>query len=243
MNILIPCAGQGRRFQECGYTKPKPFISAYGMPMIMRVLHNLDICVDERVILLFQQSVIDSNKEDIENIIKYFPMTVVVPVDKPTEGAACTALLAKDHINCDYPLWITDCDHIIVDENHTLNADIYFEEHESDGGPLCHISDDPKWSYCRLSGNRVVEIVEKQVISNLANTGDYFFQKGSDFVRCAEKMISKNDRAKGEFYIAPVYNYMISEGKKILPYMVNNMIGFGTPEDLNKYENLCSKFK
>ena len=48
-------------------------------------------------------------------------------------------------------------------------------------------------------------------------------------------MIEKNVRVNSEFYIAPVYNELISDGKTLVPFYVHKMHGLGTPEDLKKY--------
>jgi hypothetical protein len=56
-------------------------------------------------------------------------------------------------------------------------------------------------------------------------------------VRGAKKMISDNSRVNGEFYVAPVYNELIKEGRKIFFENIgsenNQMNGLGTPEDLS----------
>ena len=51
----------------------------------------------------------------------------------------------------------------------------------------------------------------------------------------AEKMIESNDRVNGEFYVCPVFNYAIADGKKIKTIGVERMWGIGTPEDLEVY--------
>ena len=50
-------------------------------------------------------------------------------------------------------------------------------------------------------------------------------------------MIVRNERVNNEFYVAPVYNYAINQGKKFGIYTIDKtqMHGTGTPEDLDKY--------
>ena len=64
--------------------------------------------------------------------------------------------------------------------------------------------------------HEIIEVVEKEVVSNEATVGIYNYKHGKDFVRAAEQMIAKNYRVNGEFYVAPVYNELIREGKKLL---------------------------
>ena len=83
----------------------------------------------------------------------------------------------------------------------------------------------------------VTEVAEKRPISNIATCGIYWYRRGSDFVKYANRMIMKDIRVNNEFYIAPVYNELINDGLKLIPYYVHKMHGIGTPEDLNRYLN------
>ena len=54
-------------------------------------------------------------------------------------------------------------------------------------------------------------------------------------------MIAFNDRTNNEFYVAPVYNYLIKDGYRTgyfnLRSEVNGMYGLGTPADLSIFLN------
>ena len=62
-------------------------------------------------------------------------------------------------------------------------------------------------------------------------------EKGSDFVKYAEQMIKDNSRTNGEFYVAPVYNWAVLDGKRVGVFMVDKLYSLGTPEDLQEYLN------
>ena len=64
----------------------------------------------------------------------------------------------------------------------------------------------------------------------------HFWKHGKDFVSSSEQMISLNDKYSNEFYVAPSYNYLIKEGKKILPFYYNLHFPIGIPEDLMFFE-------
>jgi len=155
----------------------------------------------------------------------------IIEVESLTEGAACTALLAKEYINNDDGLLIANADQHIIYED---DFESYIKPN-TDGLIWSFVSNNPHHSYAKEEDGRVVEVAEKKVISNLATCGIYWYNKGSDFVRCAERMISRNIRTNGEFYIAPVYNEMILEGKNIQTYPVKKMWPMGTPEELNLF--------
>ena len=48
-------------------------------------------------------------------------------------------------------------------------------------------------------------------------------------------MISKNIRSKNEFYVAPLYNLLISDGLKINTYPITNKYHMGTPSELQEF--------
>lgn len=242
MNILIPMAGRGQRFKDEGYDKPKPMIDVNGLPMIQRVIKNINPRMHDRMIFLCLKSFLDKYGDQFKAMLPPIASRVIIPVDRITQGAACTALLAKEYINNEEPLLITDCDHIVNDDDHLRKGVEFFKRNKCEGGLWCHLADNPKWSYTRVHNGIAVEIVEKRVISDLANTGDYYFHKGSTFVEQAELMIHRGDKTRGEFYVAPVLTYLIAYGAKVMPYVVNEMIGLGTPSDLKYYEQNLYKY-
>jgi dTDP-glucose pyrophosphorylase len=228
-NVLIPMAGLGSRFVEKGYSLPKPLIKIFGKPMIQHVVDSLDI--DGHYIFLVQKD--HRVKYHLDDVLdEIAPGCSIVEVDGLTEGAASTSLIAKDLINNDTPLVIANSDQIIKwDYRGFLGALLI----GFDGVTAVFEASDPKWSYVKSSWNLVTEVAEKQAISNQANVGLYGWTRGSDYVKYAEQMIAKDIRTNGEFYIAPVYNEAIADGKKITTWAVDEMHGVGTPEDMNDY--------
>lgn len=231
MNVLIPMAGAGSRFAQAGYTFPKPLIEVEGKPMIEVVVNNLNI--EAHYIFIVQKDHYEKyNLKYLLNLIA--PNCDIVQVDGITEGAACTTLLAKEFINNNEPLIIANSDQYIEwNSNECMYA---FSADSIDGGILTFEAHHPKWSYARIGDDGfVAEVAEKKVISNNATVGIYYWVKGSDYVRYAESMITKNIRVNNEFYVCPVYNEAIADGKKIRIKQVKNMWGIGTPEDLNYF--------
>ena len=111
-----------------------------------------------------------------------------------------------------------------------------FSTKKIDGGILTFDAIHPKWSYAKVDKNKVVtEVAEKKVISNHATVGVYYWKKGNDFVKYAEKMIQQNIRVNNEFYVCPVFNEAIKDKKIIKISDVDSMWGLGTPEDLDYY--------
>ena len=159
----------------------------------------------------------------------------IIEVDKVTKGAACTTLLAKKYINNNSPLIISNSDQFV--EWNSSKTMYKFTEKKYDGGILTFESIHPKWSYakCFEKSNIVSRVAEKNVISNNATVGIYYWAKGKDYVNYAEQMIKKKILVNNEYYVCPVFNEAINDGKKIAISKVNKMRGLGTPEDLKAF--------
>lgn len=231
MNILIPMAGAGSRFQQAGYTFPKPLIEVNNKPMIQVVVENLNI--DANYIYVVQKSHREKfNLDTMLNLIT--PGCKIIEVDGMTEGAACTALLAKEYINNNEPLFFANSDQFIEwDSNEFMYK---MQESNCDGGIVTFKSTHPKWSFVKINESSLVtEVAEKNTISDNATVGLYYWKHGSCFVKYAEQMISKDIRVNNEFYVCPVFNQAIKDQKKIKIFEVKKMWGLGTPEDLKFY--------
>jgi beta-phosphoglucomutase-like phosphatase (HAD superfamily)/dTDP-glucose pyrophosphorylase len=230
ITIVIPMAGNGSRFTRAGYADPKPLIPVRGKPMISWVVDNLAVpCA--RFVFVIRSDYPESCKEYLRSIA---PGCFILTVDKVTEGAACTVLLAKDLINNDTPLLIANSDQFIeFDAGHFVQS--FLNSHVD--GKISTFNGDrnPKWSYAAVKDGYVTEVREKDPFSDHATTGVYMWRRGSDFVRFAEQMITKNIRVNNEFYTVPVYNEAIADGLKITIDTCKQMWGLGVPEDLEYF--------
>lgn len=237
LNIVIPMAGRGSRFAKAGYTLPKPLIPVHGIPMIQVVCNNLKPDREHRFIFLCLKEHVEEHSID-RQLLEMGPSSEIVIVDQVTEGAACTVLLAHDYINNSDPLMIANSDQWVdININHYLQA---MDDGNYDGFIMTMWSDHPKWSYVRLNDkNEVIQVVEKQVVSNEATVGIYNYTKGRYFVEATENMISRNLRVNNEFYVAPAYDQLVENGLRIGYYNVGKeyagMHGMGIPSDLDSF--------
>lgn len=236
MNIVIPMAGLGSRFANAGYDVPKPFIDVKGKPMISRVMDNL-AHQDANFILLANAQHLDRYPSVVEEIVRSYPATFV-PVSKVTEGTACTVLYARKWLDLDEPVIVANSDQII-----DINFEDFIREakiRNLDGSIMTFIDKErnPKWSFAELSSEQLVlQVREKEPISNFATVGIYYFNSAHCLLDSIIQMIIENDRTNNEFYVCPVYNYLIRDGLKIGIFNIENyqMHGIGTPSDLNAY--------
>tara|TARA_R110001606_G_scaffold366861_1_gene522175 strand:- start:2606 stop:3961 length:1356 start_codon:yes stop_codon:yes gene_type:complete len=231
LNVLIPMAGAGSRFSQAGYTFPKPLIEVKGKPMIQVVIENLNL--DANYIYVVQKS--HREKYNLDTLLNLLtPGCKIVETEGLTEGAACTALLAKDYIDNGSPLFFANSDQFVEwDSNEFMYK---MQETNSDGGIVSFKATHPKWSFAKIDEKGLVtEVAEKNPISDIATVGYYYWKQGSDFVKYSEQMIQSNTRVNNEFYVCPVFNEAINDNKKIRTFNVKGMWGLGTPEDLNYY--------
>jgi HAD superfamily hydrolase (TIGR01509 family) len=237
MNVLIPMAGAGSRFQQAGYTFPKPLIEVNGKPMIQTVVENLG--VEANYIFVVQKEHREKyNLDTLLNLIA--PNCKIVEVSGVTEGAACTTLLAKEFINNDQPLLMANSDQFVEwDSSEFLYK---MNEQNADGGIVTFKATHPKWSFAKINElGLVTEVAEKNPISDIATVGIYYWAKGSDYVTFAEQMIDKNIRVNNEFYVCPVFNQAVEAGRQIRVFDVPAMWGLGTPEDLKYFLETYNK--
>lgn len=243
INIVIPMAGLGSRFSNAGFQKPKPFIDVNGLPMIIRVMENVNL-PNSRFILIGRKEHLNKEHILVKTISLKFPNTEFIGIDKLTEGTACTILYAKKFIDNENPIMIVNSDQLV-----DVNLEEFYDDCKNrnlDGSILTFIDieKNPKWSFAKIDKEGfVVEVKEKQVISNVATVGIYLYNKGSEFINATIQMIIENDRVNNEFYTCPTYNYAIKENAKIGIYNIDSkkMHGLGTPEDLYFYLSLNKK--
>ena len=182
LNVLIPMAGAGSRFEQAGYTFPKPLIEVKNKPMIQVVIENLNL--EANYIYVVQKS--HREKYNLDTLLNLLtPGCKIVETDGLTEGAACTALLAKEYIDNDNPLFFANSDQFVEwDSNEFMYK---MNETDADGGIVTFTATHPKWSFAKINEKGLVtEVAEKNPISDIATVGYYYWKHGSDFVKYAE---------------------------------------------------------
>jgi NDP-sugar pyrophosphorylase family protein len=239
MQILLPMGGLGSRFSAAGFKHPKPFIEFHGKTMIENVAQNLGYdnhftFVTQRVHYMEYAHVFNNISDKVLGMNVYL-------LDGLTNGAAESCLLAKGCLDPELPLMIANSDQMLHVDMLEFRS-WFLLETDYDGVIMTFDSQDPKNSFARVdSGGFVVETAEKQVISPHATNGIYCWRKSGDFFRAAHELIDKNLRTNNEFYVAPVFNLNIAWGQKIGIYPIEGHHPIGTPEDLVKYLDYCSR--
>lgn len=233
INVLILMAGRGNRLNE--YSVPKPLIDIKGKPMIQRAIESLAIPAQYIFVKHHYDDVFWNETLDrLLEIATDFP--IIYEIDEITDGPARSALVAKNAIDNDIPLIVTNCDQIMTWD--AAKFVTHLEQCQDDGLVVTYGAQTTKNSYIRLDDNGYgVEIKEKEVISEHSLNGIHYWAHGKYFVESAKEMIDRNIRTNNEFYIAPTYNMLFERGMKISTYRIRDdeHWAVGTPEDINRY--------
>lgn len=220
MKILLLMAGGSEPYAEAGFYYPKNLAEIGGEPLVQHVVRSLGTLSDTADVVAVVQKHEDDRFHTAQVIRLLVPGASIVTVDGPTGGAACTALLAVEHIADDEPLLVLNGDQILDTDLSSVVA--AFEQRELDGGIVVFEGVHPRWSYVKCnSDGLVVEAAEKRPISKLATAGTYWFRRGCDFVEATMAMIKKDAHVDGRFYVCPAYNEMVLRQRRIGVYSID----------------------
>ena len=230
-------AGRGARFQTARHKAPKPFIQVFPNKRMVEVAlsyltpkephHFIFVCRKQHVKTYHLKQLFLANTKS----------SAIVTTDRVTEGPACSVLLANKWINTKNELLIAYCDdYLDIKLDRFLNL---CRKQNADGALMLYRSRNPKNSFAIIDRyGKVLKTAEKKVISRYATAGLYYFKEGREFVRSARRMIWRNRRSKGEFFVCPVYNEMIEDGKKVLGYKFPSKanLEMGDPKSLKAFK-------
>ena len=238
LNILILMAGPSDAFAQAGYQVPKNLIEINGDPLVQHVLASFDrltFAAEKNLICVVRRE--ENLRFHTEAVIRLIePTARVVELDAETSGAACSALMAVEHINSDTPLLIVNGDQILDADLNAIVED--FWQRDLDGGIAVFKDVHPRWSFVKCdAAGIVIEAAEKRPISDLATAGFYYFRRGSDFVQAAMSMILKGASVNNLFYICPAYNELILQQKRIGVFKVakSSYCSLATPAGVAAY--------
>jgi dTDP-glucose pyrophosphorylase len=226
-------AGLASRFKTAGITTPKMLQAVSGRPMLSWAIDGLPKNVDNYIAICLRTHV-EEFKLD-EHLRQLLPGAIeIVVLDRPTEGQAATVLAARHLIDNNLQLWIHN-----IDTYFRCNADVNLMVPPDAAGSILYFkASDPSLSYVEMDDQRIIRrIAEKDPISPYGTAGLYCFAHGSDFVLAADAMMHKGRRVRGEFYVGPVFNEIISAGGKIVGIPAEEVWDLGTPEKIAVFES------
>ena len=236
MKVVVPMAGSDELFRKHGFPFAKPVIEIDGRPMIEHSMECLRTIDGAEFVFVVRKE--DDLRFYLREVLQLLdPGCTIIRADGDTAGAACTALLAVDHMMNDEELIIANADQILAfDLNDAITS---FRERELDAGTVVFESVHPRWSFVRTDEcGQVVEAAEKRPVSRNATAGIYYFRRGREFVEAAQAMILKGGDIYGGFFVCPTFNELILAQKKIGIHQIDReqYISLATPQALEDYE-------
>lgn len=233
INIVIPMAGKGRRFAVAGYREPKPLIDVQGRPMLVWALQGISQIPSSSLTFIVHRDHVRAHRID-SRLREIFPPSVRILIEEGDSppGQAGSTLKAKEVIDTNEPLIIHNCDTHAPQAWQALAGAIKVDA-EAAGFIPVFSSSDPGLSYVEIDAEgNATRVAEKEVISEHATIGMYHFARGQEFVRAAEEMIARGTSVLGEYYVLPVYQYLIDRGLRVRLVGAGPVSVLGTPEGL-----------
>ena len=239
LHIIMPMAGEGSRFLKEGWTTPKPLIELNGQPLFKHAISSVtDKDIQMKYSFIVRQEHIDKYQID-KGIRSFLPEANLFSVVKTTRGAVETCLIAENAIADDDAVIVMDCDLEFRSKKfmeiikQILNKPI----EEATGGALVSFeSNEPRYSYAALGEDGfVARTAEKEVISNHALCGAYFFASGRRFKQITHLLLAEPAFTKPEYYVSLLFNYLLKYGEKVCLAPIEEYYSYGTPEELKRY--------
>ena len=242
INVIIPMAGEGRRFKEAGFKKPKPLIKVFNKTLIEIAIETLGIKNANLYFVARKYKNKNYNKQLKKILLQYTDIKKIIYLKKKTSGAVETLLKVRN-ISQNIPLLTANCDQYL-----DWSPDKFLKlmkKKNYDGGVVTYKSRNKKNSFAKVNNNLVVKIAEKKVISNNALIGIHYWKKTNYFFSSAKKLIKeiKSKRLNTEPYVSETYNFLLEKKMKIAGYLLKpkNYFLIGIPKDYNlfkmKYKN------
>ena len=239
MQIVITMAGIGSRFKKAGYTMPKYEINVKGRSLFSWSMESLaafyDTGSDYYFIVRSEDDAAGFIKSEWEKITGSSDNVRVIALDHVTDGQATTAMCAAGYWKKEEPLLIYNID-TYVEAGQMRPEDV-----KGDGFIPCFHAPGDHWSFVETDENGLaVRVAEKQRISDNCTVGAYFFSSCGLYEKMYESYYGNGENMqKGEKYVAPLYNHMISQGYKVRISLIDGhaVHVLGTPEELDAFAN------
>ena len=231
MIIIIPLGGIGDRFKKSGYTEPKALIKILGKPMLYYLLDNLKLEDVDFVCIPY-------NKEysfyNFENTLQHDYPNVefkFIKLENNTEGAAETINIGLKYIgDIDKPVLCLDGDNFYTSDIIQLwgSKNMIFTFNDS--------TDTSIYSYVNVQDDRVIDIIEKEKISNNACSGAYGFSSSKQLLKYTQNILDNKIKQKGEYYTSTIIREMIKDHVFYNSNInINNYYCLGTPAQVNYF--------
>lgn len=249
VQLVIPMSGVGRRFVDAGYVDPKPLIVVDGKPIIQHVVELFD-SPDDVIFICNELHLRDTDMRGILESISPNCKILSVP-NENRKGPVDAVNQVAEYIDDDREVIVSYCDY-----STSWNYTSFLRETreaDSDGAIACytgfhpHMLGSDNYAFIKMEGSRAVAVQEKKPFTNnkmseLASNGTYYFKSGSILKKYFRELVDLKDSINGEYYVSLVYNLLIKDKLLVTTFLIDKMLQWGTPYDLENYRSWSNYF-
>lgn len=251
-SVIVPMAGMGERFAREGYPLTKPLIPVSGRPMVVQAIHDLPKADSYSFVL---RSDMPGFSDIGKTLSETYAGALIKTVPAVTEGQACTALLGLDETvrsrqSVQEPITFGACDNGALYNHENLAA--LFADQSTDvivwvvRGHANAIRHPKMYGWVTEVDGLIKSISVKEPLSSPATDpivlGTFTFRSAETFRRCVRRMMARDGRVNGEFYLDTCVNDALELGMCCRIFEVDHYISWGTPNDLRTFEYWQSCF-
>ncbi len=249
--IVIPMSGFGERFRKAGYKIPKPLIEIENKPIIAHVIDMFE--GEDDFIFICNEDHLKSETFKMKSIIKeYCPTAKIIGIPSHKLGPIYAVNNIEGLIDDKRPVIVNYCDFTCYwDWSHFKK---FVKSTNCDGAIPAYKGFHPhslgKTNYAYLKENKgwINDVQEKKPftenrINEFASSGTYYFKSGKLMKKSFTHIVKKNINVGGEFYVSLAYKYLFENNYNVAVYPLQHFMQWGTPEDVNEYNNWSNTFK
>ena len=249
VQLIIPMSGIGKRFIDAGYVDTKPLIIIDGKPIIQHVVEMFD-SPDDVIFICNEIHLRDTNMKEILKSIS--PNCRIFSVSNENRRGPVDAVYQiTENIDDDREVIVSYCDYSTYWDYDKFLKET--RESNSDGAIACytgfhpHMLGNDNYAFVKMDGNRAIQVQEKKPftddkMSELASNGTYYFKSGRLVKNKFKQLMDLNYSLNNEFYVSLVYNLLINDGLLVTTFLIENMLQWGTPYDLENYKGWSEYF-
>lgn len=214
--LIIPCAGRKNRDEKPRYLMRHP----NGLPLLEWCMAGINPVGFDRIIAVLLQTDVERFKADtilIDELGEKYPLEVLV-LPEETAGPADTVYQAIVMAGVSGPMVVKDVDnHVLVPDellvqgNFVAGLDLNLWERD------IHNLRSKSFLLLNEQGN-LLDIIEKQIRSDVICLGLYGFKRAEDFVSAYRKL-NDPDYPITKLYVSHVISYLIGYYGKVFRYV------------------------
>ncbi len=249
MHIIIPMSGVGQRFVDAGFKDPKPLIEIDGKPIIQHVVELFP--GESKFTFICNKTHLDTtNMRSILETIA--PKANIICIENHKKGPVFAVSQVFNLIEDDEEVIVNYCDFgTYWDYQDFLK---HTRQRKADGAIPAykrfhpHMLGSTNYAFMRDDKQWMLEIKEKEPFTNnrmneFASNGTYYFKKGSYIKKYFPLLMERDINLNGEFYVSLIYNLLVTDELSVSIYDVEHMLQWGTPQDVEEYNNWSDYFR